>query len=43
MAKLYVAFDKRKAGIEKVFVETKFSGPPSAGCPTVSRVDDWAA
>ncbi|KZP31256.1 GroES-like protein [Athelia psychrophila] len=42
-AKLYSAFDKRKAGVEKVFVETKFSAPPSAGCPTLTRVDDWPA
>ncbi|ELU38908.1 hypothetical protein AG1IA_07066 [Rhizoctonia solani AG-1 IA] len=40
-AKLYAAFDKRIAGVEKVFVETRFSNPPSQGCPTVSRVDDW--
>ncbi|KAF8598669.1 GroES-like protein [Ceratobasidium sp. AG-I] len=41
MAKLYVAFDKRINGVEKVFVETKFSSPPSAGCPTTSRVGNW--
>ncbi|KAI0338809.1 GroES-like protein [Trametopsis cervina] len=39
--KLYAAFDKREAGVMKVFVETKFSGPPARGCPTLSRVDDW--
>ncbi|KAI0268339.1 GroES-like protein [Gloeopeniophorella convolvens] len=38
---LYQSFDKRKAGVEKVFVETKFSSPPSEGCPTLSRVADW--
>lgn len=43
MAKLYAAFDKRQAGVEKVFVETKFSAPASAGCPTLTRVDDWPA
>ena len=41
MAKLYAAFDKRIAGVEKVFVETKFSAPPSANCPKLTRVDDW--
>ncbi|EGN95863.1 hypothetical protein SERLA73DRAFT_187096 [Serpula lacrymans var. lacrymans S7.3] len=41
MAKLYPAFDKRVGGVEKVFVETQFSAPPSEGCPTISRVDDW--
>ena len=39
--KLYEAFDKRESGVMKVFVETKFSNPPSPGCPTLSRVDDW--
>jgi len=42
MAKLYQAFDKRKGGVEKVFVETQFSSPPSPGCPKTSRVDEWA-
>ncbi|KAH7931030.1 GroES-like protein [Leucogyrophana mollusca] len=41
MAKLYVAFDKRISGVEKVFVETQFSAPSSEGCPSVSRVDSW--
>lgn len=42
MAKLYAAFDKRVGGVEKVFVETRFSSPPSDGAPKLSRVDDWA-
>ena len=42
MAKLYAAFDKRLGGVEKVFVETRFSSPPSAGAPKLTRVDDWA-
>ncbi|KAI0067738.1 GroES-like protein [Artomyces pyxidatus] len=41
MAKLYAAFDQRQSGVEKVFVETKFSNPPSPGCPKTTRVDDW--
>jgi len=41
MTKLYAAFDKRIDGVEKVFVETKFSDPPMTGCPRTSRVDDW--
>ncbi|KAB5593158.1 Zinc-type alcohol dehydrogenase [Ceratobasidium theobromae] len=41
MAKLYKAFDKRIDGVEKVFVETRFSSPPSKGCPATSRVDEW--
>ena len=40
--KLYKAFDKREAGVMKVFVETKFSNPPAPGCPKTSRVEDWA-
>ncbi|TFK38516.1 GroES-like protein [Crucibulum laeve] len=41
MAKLYAAFDTRQAGVEKVFVETKFSSKPDPGCPLTTRVDDW--
>ncbi|PPQ65332.1 hypothetical protein CVT26_000047 [Gymnopilus dilepis] len=43
MAKLYEAFDKRQGGVEKVFVETKFSAPPAPGCPKTTRVEEWAA
>jgi len=42
MGELYGAFDKRQAGVMKVFVETRFSSPPSAGCPQTQRVKDWA-
>ena len=42
MQALYEAFDKRQAGVEKVFVETAFSSPPAPGCPKTSRVNDWA-
>ncbi|KAJ6523463.1 GroES-like protein [Mycena vulgaris] len=38
---LYASFDKRMGGVEKVFVETKFSALPSAGAPPLSRVADW--
>lgn len=41
MAKLYAAFDKRQDGVSKVFVETKFSNPPTTGCPRMTRVDEW--
>jgi len=41
MPKLYQAFDKRVDGVEKVFVETKFSSSPDVGCPTTKRVDEW--
>ncbi|KDR80368.1 hypothetical protein GALMADRAFT_1193819 [Galerina marginata CBS 339.88] len=43
MPKLYDAFDKRVGGVEKVFVETKFSADPSLGCPKTSRVDNWGS
>ncbi|PPQ91917.1 hypothetical protein CVT25_001288 [Psilocybe cyanescens] len=43
MSKLYSAFDTRQSGVEKVFVETKFSSKPSAGCPSVSRVSEWSS
>ncbi|EJF67031.1 GroES-like protein [Dichomitus squalens LYAD-421 SS1] len=40
--KLYEAFDKREGGVEKVFVETQISNPPMPGCPTTTRVSEWA-
>jgi len=44
MAKLYAAFDKREAGVEKVFVTTKWTtAKPDKGCPQLSRVDEWPA
>lgn len=42
MVKLYKVFDSRSAGVIKTFVETKFSNPPAEGCPSTSRVDEWA-
>ena len=41
--KLYAAFDKRVGGVEKVFVQTRFSSPPAPGCPKLSRIDDWGS
>jgi len=43
MVQLYHAFDKRLAGVEKVFVETQFSSPPSQGFPKTTRVDEWGS
>lgn len=37
MAKVYAAFDARKEGMQKVFVETKFSAPPAPGAPQLTR------
>jgi len=41
MAELYHAFDKRPPGVEKVFVETKFSKPASPNYPKLTRVSEW--
>lgn len=38
---LYDAFQKRLPGLEKVFVQTKYSSPPSKGYPQLSNVKDW--
>ncbi|WVR08746.1 hypothetical protein IAU60_005804 [Kwoniella sp. DSM 27419] len=40
--KLYDRFDRRVAGVEKVFVSTKFSEAPGKGFPQLTKVDDWA-
>lgn len=40
-AELYNAFDKRWAGVNKVFVQTKHSNAPSPGYPQLSSVKDW--
>ncbi|CCH47130.1 Alcohol dehydrogenase, putative [Wickerhamomyces ciferrii] len=37
---LYKAFDEKKGGIEKVFVQTKFSKPPAPGTPKLTKVSD---
>ncbi|KAF9100891.1 hypothetical protein BGX27_000216 [Mortierella sp. AM989] len=36
---VYSRFDSKEAGILKVFLETKFSKPPSAGTPELSSVE----
>jgi len=41
--KLYDRFDKRHAGVSKVFVQTKASEKPGNGYPQLTKVDDWAA
>jgi len=38
---LYAAFNARPPGVEKVFVTTQFSNPPSSGYPQLTRVSDW--
>lgn len=39
VAKAYRKFDNQEMGIEKVFVQTKFSSPPSAGAPQLTKID----
>ncbi|KAF9254166.1 GroES-like protein [Marasmius fiardii PR-910] len=42
MAKLYPAFDKRLDGVEKVFVQTRFSGSSDmSDLPGLKSVDEW--
>ncbi|KAL2004190.1 hypothetical protein VTN02DRAFT_5839 [Thermoascus thermophilus] len=36
MEKVYTLFDKREKGMQKVFVQTKFSAPPSPGAPSLT-------
>ena len=35
--KVYYAFEKKEDGMQKVYVETKFSAPPCKGSPEVKR------
>jgi threonine dehydrogenase-like Zn-dependent dehydrogenase len=37
---LYAAFDKRQAGLMKVFVQTRHSNPPAPGFPQLSSLKD---
>lgn len=37
MEQVYNHFDKRDAGLQKVFVQTRFSAPPAQGSPELSR------
>jgi threonine dehydrogenase-like Zn-dependent dehydrogenase len=36
MEKVYELFDKREEGMQKIFVQTRFSPPPSAGSPSLT-------
>jgi threonine dehydrogenase-like Zn-dependent dehydrogenase len=35
--KVYYKFNEREKGMQKVFVQTKFSAPPCAGSPQLTR------
>jgi len=37
LAKVYYKFEKKEDGMQKVFVETKFSAPPCEGSPALTR------
>lgn len=37
--KVYMDYDKRKEGIQKVFVQTRFSAPPCEGSPALTTYD----
>ena len=34
---VYSAFEKKEDGMQKVFVQTKFSAPPAPGTPELTR------
>jgi threonine dehydrogenase-like Zn-dependent dehydrogenase len=38
MDKVYHKYDAREKGIQKVFVQTKFSDPPCKGTPELTRL-----
>ncbi|GLI74926.1 hypothetical protein PoHVEF18_003175 [Penicillium ochrochloron] len=38
MEQVYAAFDRRDRGMQKVFVQTKHSAPPSTGAPTLTEL-----
>jgi threonine dehydrogenase-like Zn-dependent dehydrogenase len=37
MEELYKRYDAREEGIQKVFVQTKFSNPPAEGAPQLTK------
>lgn len=36
METIYKKFDAREDGLQKIFIQTQFSDPPSAGAPQLS-------
>lgn len=40
VAQVYQLFDKKEAGVIKVFLETRFSKPPAPGTPSLLSVND---
>lgn len=37
LAKVYYKFEKKEDGMQKVFVQTRFSAPPCAGSPALTE------
>lgn len=35
---VYTLFNKREPGMQKVFIQTKFSSPPTPGAPTLTEL-----
>lgn len=35
--KVYYKFEKKEDGMQKVFVQTKFSAPPAPGSPSLTK------
>ena len=40
LAEVYHLFDNKEHRMQKVFVQTKFSSPPSAGAPLLTRFQE---
>ncbi|PLB43142.1 threonine dehydrogenase [Aspergillus steynii IBT 23096] len=40
MPQLYALFERREQGLQKAFVQTKFSFPPSAGAPRLTELQE---
>lgn len=38
MEKVYAAFEKRELGMQKIFVQTKYSAEPSPGSPALTKL-----
>jgi threonine dehydrogenase-like Zn-dependent dehydrogenase len=39
LAKVYYKFEKKEDGMQKVFVQTRFSAPPAPGTPALTRYE----
>lgn len=38
MDKVYSLFDRRDEGVQKVFVQTRYSAPPCVGAPALTKL-----